>query len=168
MLKPALFFLFFKLLFLKLKMNKTLKLLGIFSVIALLGLLTYGYVSYQQVKSVCYEGWCFRVYVADTPDERSQGLMFVQDLPQEYGMLFIFPGEGNYSFWMKNTLIPLDIIWIDKDLKVVSVVGNVQPCQAEPCPTYLGGNAKYVLEVNGGAANRTGLVPGTQMLFVYD
>lgn len=148
-------------------MNKTLKLLGILSVIALLGLLTYGYVSNQQVKSVCYGNWCFRVYVADTPDERSHGLMFVQDLPQEYGMLFIFPEEGNYSFWMKDTLIPLDIIWIDKDLKVVSIE-TAQPCQADPCPVYMGGNAKYVLEVNGGAANRTGLVPGTQMLFVYE
>jgi len=74
--------------------------------------------------------------------------MFREYLPENSGMLFIFPESGIYQFWMKNTLIPLDIIWLNENYKVVQIE-HVEPCQSNPCPIYNPEKeAKYVLEVN--------------------
>ena len=95
------------------------------------------------------------VDVADDPQERERGLMFRKDMEQNSGMLFVFGGtvDNNLSFWMKNTYIPLDIIFIDSDLRIVDVKEAVQPClqQQETCPSYPSKQpAKYALEVNAG------------------
>lgn len=84
---------------------------------------------------VCSEKTCFTVELARTPEEQQQGLMFRETLDEEYGMLFIFSVSKLHSFWMKNTLIPLDMVWIDDQLKVVQVV-TAQPCITDPCPIY--------------------------------
>lgn len=87
--------------------------------------------------------------VARTPDEMQRGLMLRESLCSECGMLFVFNEGGYYSFWMKNTLIPLDIIFIDANLTVVDIFHAV-PCASEPCQTYTPSReALYVLEVNG-------------------
>ena len=84
--------------------------------------------------------------------------MFRESLPENSGMLFIFPDSSPRSFWMKNTLIPLDMIWIDESKKIVGITENVQPCKADPCPSYPSGKpVKYVLEVNAGFAERKGI-----------
>jgi len=76
-------------------------------------------------------------------------------------MLFIFEEEGVYPFWMKNTFIPLDMIWIDNSGTVVFISKNTPPCEQEPCPTIAPGRkAKYVLELCGGTADRIGLTVG--------
>jgi len=88
------------------------------------------------------------VEIVDTFEERQVGLMFRDHLNENDGMLFIFDEEGYYPFWMKNTLIPLDMIWISESLQVVDIL-HADPCTEDPCTSYKpSGNAKYVVEVN--------------------
>ncbi len=102
-------------------------------------------------KKICFKEICVNVEIVDSEDSRARGLMFREVLPEKSGMLFIFPGDGVYSFWMKNTLIPLDIIWLDNDFKVVHIKSFVPPCRSFDCPSYNPGlEARYVLEVNAG------------------
>ncbi len=102
-----------------------------------------------------------KVVVAKTEEEIARGLMFRENLEQDKGMLFIFQEEGEYSFWMKNTLIPLDIIWINKNKEVVFISGNTQPCKEYACPDIdPAKNAKYVLEINGNISKNIGLKVG--------
>ncbi len=88
--------------------------------------------------------------IADDRAERSQGLMHRENLPRDRGMLFVYELEGNYAFWMKNTLIPLDMIFIDKARRVVGIVESAQPHTTEP--RRVGVPSRYILEVNGGWA----------------
>lgn len=113
---------------------------------------------------VWFENHCFEVEVVTTPQERARGLMFREHLDPDNGMLFIFDWEAVHPFWMKNTLIPLDIIWIDRNKEVVFISKDAQPCEEEPCPTinpYK--KAKYVLEVCGGTADKIGLEVGDKL-----
>jgi uncharacterized membrane protein (UPF0127 family) len=104
-------------------------------------------------KKICFNETCVNAEIVDSEASRAQGLMFREVLPEKSGMLFIFPGDGVYSFWMKNTLIPLDIIWLDKDFKVVHIKSFIPPCRTFDCPSYNPGlEARYVLEVNAGFA----------------
>ncbi|KKS06959.1 MAG: hypothetical protein UU59_C0016G0016 [candidate division WWE3 bacterium GW2011_GWE1_41_27] len=85
--------------------------------------------------------------VAETKDELRNGLMFREKLPKNTGMLFIFGMPYTYSFWMKNTLIPLDIIWINDKMEIVDVTKEVPPCVTEECTAYSPKYpAKYVIE----------------------
>lgn len=89
-----------------------------------------------------------KVEIADTPEERSLGLMNRENICKDCGMLFIFENEDYHSFWMKNTLIQLDIIFISSDLTIVDVI-QAKPCTKDPCEIYEPkAKAKYVLEVN--------------------
>ncbi|BDQ04750.1 MAG: hypothetical protein KatS3mg084_0268 [Candidatus Dojkabacteria bacterium] len=93
------------------------------------------------------------VEIADEVHERSQGLMFRRNLENIDGMLFVFPYEANQSFWMKNTYIPLDIIFFDANKKFVHVAANAQPCGEidAVCPTYSADvPVQYVLETQAG------------------
>ena len=109
----------------------------------------------------------FTVEIADTPALRSRGLMHVEYLPEDEGMLFIFDDEGPRSFWMKNTLIPLDMIFMDDNFKVVSIARKSEPCNFDPCPSYSSGApAKYVLEINGGLSDELGIQEGD--IFYYN
>lgn len=101
------------------------------------------------------------VKTADTDEARSRGLMFVDKLNENEGMLFVYGDEKQRTFWMKNTLIPLDMIFIASNGTVVYVVENAQPCEEDPCPTYVSGQAaKYVLEAKGGFAQLNGIGAG--------
>jgi uncharacterized membrane protein (UPF0127 family) len=107
------------------------------------------------------DGFVIHVEVAADDATREQGLMYRDRLPEDRGMLFFFAQSGNYPFWMKNTLIPLDIVWIDDQKRIAHVAHNVQPCKADPCPSVPpGAEARYVLEVAAGVATRHGLANG--------
>lgn len=99
------------------------------------------------------------VEVADDEDEMMRGLMFRKHLPWNAGMLFIFNNEEPRTFWMKNTLIPLDMLFLDSGFKIVDVLENVPPCaQGDECPLYPSNKpAQYVLEVNGGFVQENGI-----------
>ena len=103
----------------------------------------------------------FSVDVADTPDLRSQGLMFVEEMPTMSGMLFVYDREQAVSFWMKNTLIPLDMIFADGDGVVQRVHENAIPGDLTSIPG--GWDIQFVLEINGGMADRLGIDEGTEM-----
>lgn len=103
----------------------------------------------------------FRVQVAETFKQREVGLMFREHMGNDEGMVFLFEREEPLNFWMKNTLIPLDMVFMDKDWKVVSIQKQAQPCKADPCVLYPSGeNAKYVLEINGGLSDKLGIQKG--------
>ena len=99
------------------------------------------------------DGAAIRVELATDEATRAQGLMFRDRLAEDRGMLFFFRESGEYPFWMKNTLLPLDMIWIDDQRRVVHVAANVPPCKADPCPNYPpNAQARYVLELAAGVA----------------
>jgi uncharacterized membrane protein (UPF0127 family) len=106
-------------------------------------------------------GEWFSVELATTPKDQSLGLMFRESMPDDHGMLFIFPTEARRSFWMKNTRIALDIFYFDEELKLVSVSENTPPCRVQQCPSYPSdGPARYVLELNAGKAQQLGVSVG--------
>ena len=103
----------------------------------------------------------FRVEIADTEAERAQGLMHRESLAASAGMLFVFPRPQTVGFWMKNTLIPLDMIFMDAGGTVRRIGHEAQPHDTRP---VMGGdNIKTVLEINGGLSRRIGIEPGWQM-----
>ncbi len=113
---------------------------------------------------VCYGDTCFNVEVVSTPETRAVGLMYREEMEEDRGMLFVFQESAVYSFWMKNTLIPLDMIWMDPYFNVVHIAENVQPCRADLCPvTNPGVEALYVLELNAGTASKIGLKVGDSL-----
>ena len=111
----------------------------------------------------------FTVEIAETQEKQALGLMFRDSMPADEGMIFIFPNEAPRSFWMKNTRIPLDIMYFDKDLKMVSISANTPPCRVSRCPSYpSAGPAMYVLELNAGMASELGVGPGDQLIIELD
>ena len=119
--------------------------------------------------SVTLRGQRFRVEVADTPAKQRVGLMFRERLPADAGMLFVFPRSRPREFWMKNTRIPLDILYFDAELKLIRVHHAARPCTAEPCPRYpSGGDARYTLELAGGTAKRLGAQVGDSLGLALD
>jgi uncharacterized membrane protein (UPF0127 family) len=112
------------------------------------------------------DGHVVSVEIAADDELRAQGLMFRDHLNPGTGMLFLFNQDDDHAFWMKNTLIPLDMVWIGADQRVVHVKYNVPPCKVENCPSYpTGVMSRYVLEVAGGEAQRHGVKAGDMLRF---
>jgi uncharacterized membrane protein (UPF0127 family) len=112
------------------------------------------------------DGHLVHLEMANDNELRAQGLMYRDHLPPDRGMLFLFPEDGEYGFWMKNTRIPLDMIWLDSGHRIAHVKFNVPPCKADPCPSYPpNARARYVLEVAGGVAKQHGLKAGDVLRF---
>ncbi len=101
-----------------------------------------------------------QVELADTEAKRERGLMFRKELPEGRGMLFLFDEEGEHSFWMKDTLIPLDLIFVDSSGRVTGIVARARPLTLEP---RSGGPSRMVLEVPGGWAEAHGVRTGDRM-----
>lgn len=103
------------------------------------------------------------VELAITSEEKAKGLMHREYLAEDRGMLFIFEDEKAPSFWMKNTLIPLDMVFINSDNKIVDIL-VAEPCKKDPCKTYTPkADAKYVLEVNAGFSERHNVKIGDEV-----
>lgn len=103
----------------------------------------------------------FSVEVADTPAERSKGLMNRASLPRSAGMLFIYEKPGSPAFWMRNTLIPLDMLFLDAAGRVTRIHENAVPRDETPIPG--GDDVLAVLEINGGLARQLGITEGSAM-----
>ena len=113
-------------------------------------------------RVVLPSGAVYAVEVVRTPEEQAQGLMFRESLPERTGMLFLFRDAAPHQFWMKNTMIPLDIVWLDDSGRVVFVSANTPPCRSDPCPNY--GPAvptPTVLEIAGGMAAKEKVTVGS-------
>jgi uncharacterized membrane protein (UPF0127 family) len=105
----------------------------------------------------------YSMEIADSFEERKEGLMFRTNLPEKHGMFFVFEKPQQLTFWMKNTLIPLDMIFLDANYKVAHIEKNTQPCKVADCPVYKSvKNAQYVLEVNAGESDKFGVKEGDQ------
>lgn len=115
-------------------------------------------------------GQRYEVEIASTDAQRARGLMFRDELPAGHGMLFIHDREEPQAYWMKNTRIPLDILYFDDARRLVSQQQDVPPCTAgDSCPPYpSGAPARYVLELNAGQATRLDLKRGIELHFGPD
>lgn len=115
-------------------------------------------------------GQRYVVEVADDDAERARGLMFRDEMAADHGMLFVHEREEPQSYWMKNTHIPLDILYFDSTAKLVSQQRDVPPCSlGDRCPPYpSAAPARFVLELNAGEAARLGLKDGAVLKFGPD
>jgi uncharacterized membrane protein (UPF0127 family) len=113
-------------------------------------------------------GRVLQAEIADTPERTARGYMYRERVGENEGMVFVFPTPGFHPFWMKNTLVPLDILWMDAEFQVVHIERSVPPCEADPCPAYGPLRvARYVLEVRGGTAAAEGLAVGDRIQVVF-
>lgn len=116
------------------------------------------------------DGQQIKVRIADTEKEREDGLSGFPSLPDDQGMLFIFPTAGNYPFWMKDMSFPLDIIWLKstnaQTFQVVGVKADFTP-DSYPAEYAPKGDADAVLEINSGDAARWGIVNGSNQILTY-
>jgi len=146
--------------------GKYIILLLIIAAVAFLILTQNQHSGKEQITIINSAGQQIHIYVeiADEWPEMERGLMYRESLPEDEGMLFIFSRSGNYPFWMKNTLIPLDAIYISANGTIVDIL-QMEPCIADPCPTYPpDGDARYVLEVNKGFSERHGIREGNSVM----
>lgn len=123
---------------------------------------------YQNVTVTLPDGFAVNARVADTPEKKEKGLMFVKHLPENEGMLFLSGEDGLQQFWMKNTLINLDMVFIGADKTVSSVANNVEHTYTYT-PDYdiprVQGYGRYVLELSAETAAKHGVKPGVKIAF---
>jgi uncharacterized membrane protein (UPF0127 family) len=114
-------------------------------------------------------GQVIRTEVMIDPVSMTRGMMFRNSLEPDHGMLFVHKTPGRYSYWMYQTLIPLDIIWMDTNHRIVEISPKTPPCpskSAKECPSYGGSKtANFVLELAGGMAAKYGLQVGDSVAF---
>ncbi len=114
------------------------------------------------------DGRTIKIDLVDTPMSREVGLMCVKKMPKDYGMLFVFPQEMFLNFWMKNTLVSLDILWIGADKKIAVIHERLKASTLETPDDQIataGGRGQYVLELAAGEAKRRGLKAGDRLEF---
>lgn len=120
----------------------------------------------QAPACIVPDGSRLQLELALSDKEKKSGLMFRDSLPADYGMLFPFDSDGFFSFWMKNTLMPLDIVWLDASGRVADVLPDAPPCRFDPCPMFKNAQpARSVLLVNAGYSRAHGLARGAQVTF---
>lgn len=103
----------------------------------------------------------FTVEVASTPEQQTIGMMFRASMPQDNGMLFVYAQPQPLAYWMENTFLPLDLIFIGKDGRILNIVANAKPLSRQPLLSV--GAAIGVLELNGGQAATLGIAPGDRV-----
>lgn len=105
-------------------------------------------------KTIYLDGKAIQVAVFDTQAEREKGLMWVKQLPKHHGAFFVFEHEGEVRFWMKNTLIPLDILFFNSQGELVKAVAEQKPCVKTNCPIITINDVKFVLELEAKTVNK--------------
>ncbi len=134
--------------------------------LALLGTAGAGGVARTAPATAELRGHRFSIEVAADDASREHGLMDRTSMPADHGMLFVFPDSEIRTFWMKNTLIPLDMLFFDSNRRLVTLLHDVPPCKADPCPIYPStAPARYVLELNAGTAAKLGVRIGDVLTF---
>lgn len=133
-------------------MTKTSKIIiwiVILSLCLIISFLVFKYEVWEaENPKICCNNVCFNLEIADDSESRQLWLMYRESLSDDEWMLFVFDNPWIYSFWMKNTLIPLAWIRLDSDLKIVSII-EMDPCETEKCESYKpDAEAQYVLEIN--------------------
>jgi uncharacterized membrane protein (UPF0127 family) len=134
--------------------------------LGLLAALTFGAASAAAEPLVIHTGgsaYKFEVEIVSTPEARAQGLMYRKALAANAGMLFLYPGEQPVSFWMKNTLIPLDMLFLKADGSIAHIAHDAVPLDETPIDS--GAAVKAVLEVKGGTATALGIKEGDRVEF---
>ncbi len=122
----------------------------------------------KKTKLTFPSGKAILVDVADTPSTRETGLMCRKSLPKDYGMLFVFPNEMGLGFWMKNTLVPLDLLWIGADKRINVIAPRLKASRVDTPDDKIaraGGRGQYVLELPSGDAARRKLKVGDRLDF---
>lgn len=118
-------------------------------------------------KVIFPDGFIVDVKLAITETEKAFGLMYVSELPDNKGMFFINESDSETPYWMKNCLINLDIIFLDKNLTIVDISRNVPPCENDPCPYYFSSKPyRYVLEVRGNLSKEHNLNPQDKIVAI--
>lgn len=114
---------------------------------------------------ITVQGHAISAEIAQTAMARAQGLMHRSELPAGEGMLFVFPDDKARQFWMKNTLLPLDILFFDRKGHLVSMASHAMPCTADPCQIYRSDfPARYVVEVPADTAKKWNLRIGAPLV----
>jgi hypothetical protein len=105
--------------------------------------------------------------VADSPEKQVVGLFFAKELPPDGAMLFIYDDEDSHPIWTKNSHFPIDILWMDRDRKILHIEENIPPCAADPCPRYGPEEpaALYVMQASAGFVRRNNLKADMSMIF---
>jgi uncharacterized membrane protein (UPF0127 family) len=111
-------------------------------------------------RDACYR---FDIYLALSREQQIRGLMRVRDMPSSTGMLFVYPAENYHSMWMKNTFLPLDILFAKSDGRVSSIAKNTEPQSLKSISSTE--PVKFVLELNAGITDRLAIVPGSQLIW---
>ncbi|HET7921411.1 MAG TPA: DUF192 domain-containing protein [Gammaproteobacteria bacterium] len=125
------------------------------------GMLACASAATPEPAQVVLAGHHFTVEIAKTEASREQGLMYRTHLAADHGMLFVYPDAQVRRFWMKHTLIPLDILFFDADRRLINVSADTPPCKTANCPTYASATpAMYVLELAAGSAARLRITTG--------
>lgn len=122
--------------------------------------------SKYSVRTATIKGRRFRLYIADGFFKKMNGLMGWNELGSNEGMLFIFKENSRPGIWMLNMKFPIDIIWLDRSMRIVHIVENARPCRSIfDCPTYRPGrNSKYVVELRSGSVKALRLRRGVEVL----
>lgn len=133
-------------------MTKTSKIIIwiiVFIILLIVSFLVFKYEAWEvEISKICCNETCFNLEISDNDELHKLWLMYRENLPDEDWMLFIFDEPWMYSFWMKNTLIPLAWVRLDSNLKIVDII-LMDPCKTQECPSYTPkSEAQYVLEIN--------------------
>ncbi|MBD3252760.1 hypothetical protein GF386_03455 [Candidatus Pacearchaeota archaeon] len=129
-------------------------------------ILLYNIFPKNKTKEVVFENQkTINAEIAETKEQHTKGLMFRKSLKGNSGMLFVFNSEKPRNFWMKNTLIPLDMIFLNSEKQIIQIIKNTEPCKQELCKTYSSKPAKYVIEVNAGFTEFNNITTGQKVYF---
>jgi uncharacterized membrane protein (UPF0127 family) len=130
--------------------------LAVFVVLAITFVIVFILPTFNKQPTACFnDNYCVNIEIKDTYEEREVGLMYRENLNENQGMLFVFEQPSRYTFWMKNMLIYIDIIYLDSNITIVDIFQKVPPCVEEPCELYTpSSEALYVIETKSGFSER--------------
>jgi uncharacterized membrane protein (UPF0127 family) len=152
---------------LKLRNFQNLKKLLFSSLLIFIFSLAFSSCGREFIKVFFPNGFSITAELAVTDEERQQGLMYREKINSDQGMLFVFEEEDKYSFWMKNMKFSIDMLWLDRDKRIVHIERKLPPCKSLPCPSYSPLiPAMYVLELKAGSADENHLKLDDKLEFI--